>query len=753
MKLSRLVLIFVFFVFSLASVVNAEYDPPGPPAVEVRVWLISFTPLDDFDDGWNGKSDIRFDAVGNAKDGKGYYTYFEYDQDTVKGKVVPKDKRGKDTAYLIYKVRECWPVDLEVEITATDIDSPPVDPNDFLGSAKFKVDKTLKKKFYNVVIPGKFVVRVYVEAVPVKDDADKCSFFFDQPETKSSSIVTKNGTYIYDFEFANMLKMWIGDKGFANMLIVFQQCFGGGMADDIMAKIDGDIAIISASKHDEPAWGYAGDKVAPLTKEVSDGLKKDQSAKEIAKTAEKNDKFGVYGLKRYDEIQKKNVEHPQYVSKGEGDKIVLGKKSDGGNVKSKHAIIFGGSIPTAGEGWEDIKEMYNTLKGKGFTDEDIVVLADSGKSTSRPYVDGPGTKQALWNAIKDMSGKMNEDEQLVIYITDHGNLETTEKALDILVNDTTKMPIPSKNGDEWSLDENFLWTLNLTDDNLPYISLMVGFPVEMMYDEEKSISYLSNIVLYLNGLELSPEEIEPVYALDEDTDIDAYEVIFPIYNEDNLKKKNLIEIGFDEPELFRPFNLEMLLISTGSIPRIHFNESDYVLGELNFTSVQTPDNSAVIVDVTNSTYVFSDILELNETQIYSLFLEQDLFSQIVEKKNWYNKHTDMVPDFIKSWFGNSRVNVEILMNDGSTLTLYMVIENSYINELEKGELIDASGKARLNEGTARKILSSDDPVKEVQNAIKDGEIDYSGIGLVESIKVELVKVVVRVYFFIADVLG
>ncbi|NOY10532.1 MAG: hypothetical protein GXO67_00275, partial [Archaeoglobi archaeon] len=166
-----LIIASAILLVSLAGVGNAEYDPPGPPAVEVRVWLLSFTPLDNFDDGWNGKSDIRFEASGSAKDGQGYYTYFEYDHDTVSGKIVPKSKEGKDVMQILYKVRECWPVDLEVEIKATDVDNPPVDPDDYLGSAKFTVDKTLKKRFYSVVIPGKFVVNVYVEAVPVKEDS------------------------------------------------------------------------------------------------------------------------------------------------------------------------------------------------------------------------------------------------------------------------------------------------------------------------------------------------------------------------------------------------------------------------------------------------------------------------------------------------------------------------------------------------------------------------------------------------------
>ncbi|WP_456478483.1 C13 family peptidase [Geoglobus ahangari] len=742
---------------SLAGVGNAEYDPPGPPAVEVRVWLLSFTPLDNFDDGWNGKSDIRFEATGNAKDGRGYYTYFEYDHDTISGKIVPKSKEGKEVMQILYKVRECWPVDLEIEIKATDVDNPPVDPDDYLGSAKFTVDKTLKKRFYSVVIPGKFVVNVYVEAVPVKEDSDKCSYFFDQPETKSSSIVTKSGANIYDFELANMLKMWIAEKGFANMLIFFQQCFGGGMTDDILKRIDGDVAVVSAAKHDEVAYGYnessVGVKVDPFSREVIEGLKSGKSAKEIARDVEKKDEYGVYANKRYNGYVDERSEHTQYKAKGEGDKVRLGKNADGSEVKSKHAIVFAGD-PDDTYDWTEVKGFVDMLKGQGFSDEDIVVLAGSGRSAARPYVDGPGTKQALWNAIKDLSGKMNKDEQFVIFVTDHGNLEKTEKALDLLINDPVKQPVPVKNEeleneDVWILDEDFLEVLNTTDDNVPYISLMILPPTEII-EEDLTYEFLGNVTLHLNEFELEPEIIEPVYALDELPDLDAYEVVFPIYDEGILGRENVIELSFDQPEMFRPFTVEMLLISTGSIPRVIDAEKPVV---------EEPPRPELVLeltpvfDVANETLILSDSPILSEDEISELIASGDLFALMVEKKDWYNNNTHLVPGFVKDWLGNTRVNVEILMDDGSVMDIYMVVENAYINEFEKGKLNDATARASLSEETVRRIISSDDPVAEVQKAYSNGEIQYSGVGFVESVKVEVVKVIVKIYFIISDLLG
>ncbi|ADC64394.1 hypothetical protein Ferp_0209 [Ferroglobus placidus DSM 10642] len=758
MKISRISVFLVFAVLTLSSVANAKYDPPGPPAVEVRVWLVNFTPLENFDDGANGKSDILFEGSADVKKGgKSYKLYFEYDYDSVSGAIVPKNSKGKEVMYLLYSERECWPVNLEVEVKATDVDSPPIDPNDFLGSAKFKVDPQLKKEHYSITIPGKFLVNVYVEAVPVRDDADKCSYFFDQPETMSSSIVTKSGTNIYDFELANMLDMWIGEKGYANMLVVFQQCFGGGMADDILDKLDGDIAILSASKHDEPAYGYKNaesmekQKTNPYTREVLKGLKEDKKAEDVGKSAEKKDEFSAYGAKRYYEgatSVRKNVEHPQYVSKGKGNAISLGKRADGSEVKSKHAIVFGGNNNKMRH-WKNIEEFVGLLlKSKGFSDEDIVVLADSGKNSGKAYVDGPGTKQALWNAIKDLSAKMNKDEQLVIYVTDHGNLETADKAVRKVINDPVRQPIPPRNnelkdGALWLLNESFLNLLNITDDNDPYLALMVSLQ-DGTEDINEISEFLSNVIVYLNGKALKANEIEPVYALDNKPDLDAYEVTFPIYNESLLKEKNLIELEFVEPEVFEPFLVEVVVISTGAMP-------DLVFEELNESDVAPlPQKTTFVVDL--DTVVSTDRIELNESEMDEL-LGNELFELIVEKKEWYNNNTHLVPDILKSWFGNEKINVEIEMKDGGAMDIYLVLENAYVTELEKGKLSDATAKAKLREDTARRILNSDDPVKEIQDAYGSGEIRYEGVGLMKSLQVEFTKVIVRIYFVITDLLG
>lgn len=757
MKFS-LVLAAIFFVLSLVPA-SAVYDPPGPPAVEVRAYLVGFIPMEDMDDGVDGKTEIKIDYTVmpqpgiSSQEGKIGEIYFSFDYDSIRGEGVFY-KGGKKTGYLVYKTRECWPVSqFNLEFDVEEVDVPGINENDDVGTASININKP---GTYSILVPGKIQFKIKVVAVPVKEDSEKCSYFFEQPDTKSSSIVTKEGGYIYDWQLASMMKMWV--KEYANMLFIFQQCFGGGMADDLIEKLDGDVAVISAAKHDEPSWGYKG-KTEPFTKEITSELKKDGNAKQVAKDVEKNDKIGPYSSSSYDEKVRKESEHPQYVSNKRGDSIKLGKKADGSSVRSRHAIIFSGN--TEPRHWKDVKAVYDTLKSKGFTDEDIVVLADSGKTAAHPYVDGPGTKKALWDTIKTLSQKMNKDEQLVFYVTNHGNLENKDDAVNKVKKDPVKEPVPPRKAiinesGKWFLDQWFLEIIRGVENNTPYISIIVEPPEEIMYDEMRAEEFLSYVLLYLNGEMLEHDLIEPIYAYDDNPDLDGYEIRFPVYDEGLLTDLNLIEIEYTSPELFQPFRIGMLMISTGGIPGFVVDEGAAGVAagvnESLTAMIEVPEDMNLVLD-SEGKYAFTERGNLSEQALYELLSESDLFGLMVEKKDWYNNNTHLVPGFIRSIAGNARINLEVGMSDGSSLDVYMVTENAYITEFEKGRLNDATIRAKTSEEVVRRIIQSDDPIKETENALKAGEITYSGVGFVNQVKLEVAKVVFRIYFFISDLVG
>ena len=716
----------ILAIFSMAaSPIAAHFDPPGQPAVQVNVYFIGMSLSEDMDDGANGYADIigmyKVTHSGHStKDGK--IDMFYYDWDTLKG------QNGYIKKRLLYSHKECSPLKpITVEVSMEEHNT--IFSNTQLGSGSITVTKS---GVYEIKLDkGKALIEVKV--TPVVLYSEKCSYFYDQPEDYASSIVTSSGGYVYDWQLANMINMWIANRtGYANMVFIFNQCFGGGMIDDLKEKLKGtgDAAFLSASKHDEPAWGLvdgynpsASPKIKEkgfekpegfYPKEVGEELEKTgrdaPTMKEIARRAEMEDIKGPYGL------WKKDIEQPQYTSIGKGDSIKIGKKADGSDVASKHAILFAGDANRKRH-WNNLQRMYDALKKQGFTDGDIIVLAGDGKTTpwgsSVPnYVDGPGTKKALYDAIVNISKKMNKNEQLVFWVSDHGNRERIENALVKSILDPVRQPVPPKRTAKrpgqvsWDLDEEFLRVMALDPDNRPYVSILVEATPEIMEYGEKMFS---NVVLYVNGKRLELAFVEPIVAYDGEPDLDAFELVYYV-DEGILGEENLIEVGWSgDPEMFVKYTILGLMISTGGI------------NEFEAESVEAVG-------------------------------EQTLFDLLREYVPVYNENADSLPGVIKRIAGNERIDLEIALENGSLLNVGVVTEGGRIVEFSKGRISEPTMRAWTSEDVARRIISSEDPVSTGVNALKMGEIRYSGVGFGRTLRVFAVKVVIKVYR-VVEVIG
>ena len=331
--------------------------------------------------------------------------------------------------------------------------------------------------------------------------------FNDQSDQYASSLCTNSGGYIYDWQLANMIKMWVADSGYANMIFVFNQCFAGGMMDDLTEKLSGDVALMGAARHNESSIGLSDTFVADnstedkgfsrpedyYAKEVGEELSQTgnnaPTAKQIAQNAASQDlarEGGTYinGSAR----PATSSEHPQYTSVGNGDNIKIGKKSDGvSDVASKHAILFAGHS-NGMRHWNDVDRAYKALKDKqGFSADNICVLSGAGPGGKRPdgsnipaYVDGSGTKKDLFDAIKALKDKMNPNEQFIFWASDHGNRERTAKALDKAITDPIKQTVPpppaitvTSDPNMWDLDDSFLQTIRTDPNNVPFVSLII----------------------------------------------------------------------------------------------------------------------------------------------------------------------------------------------------------------------------------------------------------------------------------------
>ncbi|WP_258083761.1 hypothetical protein [Thermococcus thermotolerans] len=709
----------------VAPFVEADFDPPGQPAVQVNVYFIGMSLSEDMDDGANGYADIigtyKVTHSGHStKDGK--IDMFYYDWDTLKG------QNGYIKKRLLYSHKECSPLKpITVEVSMEEHNT--IFSNTQLGSGSITVTKP---GVYEIKLDkGKALIEVKV--TPAVLYSEKCSYFYDQPSSYASSLVSSSGGYIYDWQLANMINMWIANRtGYANMVFIFNQCFGGGMIDDLKEKLKGtgDAAFLSASKHDEPAWGLA-DGYTPASwpemgkrgfkkpegyypKEVGEELartgKDAPTMKEIAKRAEQQDSRGPYGLGF--------KETPQYTSIGNGDSIKIGKKADGSDVASKHAILFAGDANRRRH-WNNLQRMYDALKKQGFTDGDIIVLAGDGKTTpwgsSVPnYVDGLGTKKALYEAIVNVSKKMNKNEQLVFWVSDHGNRERIELSMLKDIVDPVKIPVPPKKTAKspeqisWDLDEEFLEVLRMSPDNQPYVSILVEATPEVMEYGEKMFG---NVVLYVNGKRLELAFVEPIIAYDGEPDLDAFELVYYV-DEGILGEENLVEVGWSgDPEMFIKYSITGLMISTGGV-----NEFEYPGDE----------------DVPR--------------------YEPTLFDRLRDYVDVYNENLEEMPGFIGMLAGNERIALEIALDNGSVLNIGIVTSDGRITEFSEGKLEDPTLRVWTDESTVNAILDSDDPAGSAFYALKRGHIRYSGVGTIKKLRVAGVKVIVRIYR-IAEVIG
>lgn len=414
----------------------------------------------------------------------------------------------------------------------------------------------------------------------------------DQPDTNSSCLVPSSGGYIYDWQLANMIKMWVADAGYANMIFIFNQCFAGGMIDDLKEKLSGtgDVALMGAARHDETSKGLEDTFTATDQSRLA-GFERpeDLYAKEIGEEMARSGNDAPTARQMADNAASQDlmreggkwvngaawpagvVEHPQSTMIGNGGAVKIGKKADGSDVASKHAILFAGDADGMRH-WNDVDRAYKALTDKhGFSPENVVVLVGGGKNSKKPdgsnapgYVDGPGTKKALFGAIEALRGKMNANEQFIFWASDHGDMNRTEVFLEKAIRDPVKQTVPPRRtasppgAPSWDLDTEFLDAMLEDPDNEPFVSLIVC--------QAFNLEYANDLAAFLNSEQLELRSVEPIYAYDDEPDLDGYELLFPIPDEEMLTPENLIEVEWQgDPEQFQPFTILALQIGTGSI--------------------------------------------------------------------------------------------------------------------------------------------------------------------------------------------
>jgi hypothetical protein len=281
--------------------------------------------------------------------------------------------------------------------------------------------------------------------------------FEEQPDNEHTHITCQHTDDptdvedIVDVQFANALHDALGDNGFHSMVITFAQCHSGGMMDDVADAFDNSeqpISMNAAAMHSEgsksaPYGPYAADTGYNYWAEaykdahpgIADGNNRNPTECEAFRVAKTMPAW----------TDGSQASTPQYLALQGGCDIILGYGvydcgTGEGEAASYHAILFAGDTGGRADFWNDIAEQHYKLVASGYPAGNIWVLygdgaipanslhyeygnttiTDGGQGTKLKDVVREGTRANLLEAIRLVGEQMNADEQLYIFITNHG---------------------------------------------------------------------------------------------------------------------------------------------------------------------------------------------------------------------------------------------------------------------------------------------------------------------------------------------
>lgn len=113
----------------------------------------------------------------------------------------------------------------------------------------------------------------------------------------------------------------------------------------------------------------------------------------------------------------------------------------------------------------------------------------------------------------------------------------------------------------------------------------------------------------------------------------------------------------------------------------------------------------------------------------------------------YNLNLENVPNFVKSLFGNERINLTIARQDGSVVSLGLVTRDGRMEMLGTEELDDYTMDVQAPEAAIEAITSADDQPARLKQALDTGEIRYQARTFKTAVKVAVSRMVLSVVAF------
>jgi plastocyanin len=111
-----------------------------------------------------------------------------------------------------------------------------------------------------------------------------------------------------------------------------------------------------------------------------------------------------------------------------------------------------------------------------------------------------------------------------------------------------------------------------------------------------------------------------------------------------------------------------------------------------------------------------------------------------------------MPDFVRSLFGDARINLHIAVGDNIE-TFGLITENGVITQFTDSALQDPTLKVFTSEEVIVGIAGAKNPLRLFRQALDDDEISYKAVGVGNKIKYSFVSMVIRITSWFSEAPG
>lgn len=128
--------------------------------------------------------------------------------------------------------------------------------------------------------------------------------------------------------------------------------------------------------------------------------------------------------------------------------------------------------------------------------------------------------------------------------------------------------------------------------------------------------------------------------------------------------------------------------------------------------------------------------------VSSVFAQTDLTKEL--ENNWKEIQGKELPGFVKTLFGNERINIKLTINEGQEIVLGLVTEDGKFKQIKIGAVEKPTLNVYGTDKVINEIKDSDNPLAAFRKALDEEKIKYSAIGITKKIKFGVISFSLRV---------